>query len=76
MLQKCGFKAKLAIANLEREIKLKHKSFSMEKDGFVGHLAETDENSDTAVIVIMGGEKAFYQQLKLPSVSLNMELLV
>lgn len=64
MLQKCGFKAKLAIANLEREIKLKHKSFSMEKDGFVGHLAETDENSDTAVIVIMGGEKSVLPAIK------------
>lgn len=55
---------KLVITNLERKIKLKHKSFSMEKDGFVGHLAETDENSDTAVIVIMGGEKSVLPAIK------------
>ena len=34
---------------------MKHQDFSIAADGFVGHLAEPDEGSDKAVIVIMGG---------------------
>ena len=36
---------------------MKHEHFNMKEHGFVGHLAEPDEGSDKAVIVILGGEQ-------------------
>ncbi|MGN0666888.1 MAG: hypothetical protein ACI4KF_10230 [Huintestinicola sp.] len=35
-----------------------YKDFSMTAHGFVGHMAEPENKTDTAVIVIMGGEKS------------------
>ena len=37
---------------------MKHEDFDYYHHGFVGHLAEPEEGSDRAVIVIMGGEKS------------------
>ena len=37
---------------------MKHENFNMKEHGFVGHLAEPDNGSDRAVIVIMGGEQS------------------
>ena len=37
---------------------MKYRDFSMEKDGFVAHLAEPDGGSEKAVLVIMGGEQS------------------
>ena len=37
---------------------MKHENFSMKEHGFVGHLAEPDNGSDSAVIIIMGGEQS------------------
>ena len=37
---------------------MKHKDFSMKEDGFVGHLAEPENGSNKAVIIIMGGEQS------------------
>lgn len=37
--------------------------FSMDKDGFVGHMVEPEKNNTNhVVIVIMGGEKVLYQE--------------
>ena len=37
---------------------MKHENFNMNEHGFVGHLAEPDNGSDRAFIVIMGGEQS------------------
>ena len=43
---------------------MKHEEFTMRRDGFVGHLAEPDNGSDRAVIVIMGGEQSILPGIK------------
>ena len=43
---------------------MKHENFTMKENGFVGHLAEPDSGSDTAVIVIMGGEQSLLPGIK------------
>lgn len=45
--------------------KFKYKDFDMKGYGFVGHLAKIDEDADTAVIVIMGGEKSILPPVKI-----------
>lgn len=37
---------------------MRYENFTVKKDGFAGHLAEPDNGSDRAVIVIMGGEQS------------------
>ena len=37
---------------------MKHKHFNYREHGFAGHLAEPDDRSDRAVIIIMGGEQS------------------
>ena len=46
-------------------MKLKYKNFNMKDDGFVGHLAEPEQASDKAVIVIMGGEQSLLPGIKI-----------
>jgi len=43
---------------------MKHQDFTLSSDGFIGHLAEPDEGSDKAVIVIMGGEQSLLPGIK------------
>lgn len=43
---------------------MKHEDFTMRSDGFAGHLAEPDNGSDRAVIVIMGGEQSILPGIK------------
>ena len=43
---------------------MKHEHFNWKEHGFVGHLAEPDEGSDKAVIVIMGGEQSLLPGIK------------
>ncbi len=43
---------------------MKYKHFNMKEHGFVGHLAEPDEGSDRAVVVIMGGEQSLLPGIK------------
>ena len=43
---------------------MKHIDSTMEKDGFADHLAEPDDGSDRAVIVIMGGEQSILPGIK------------
>lgn len=43
---------------------MKYEHFNMSENGFVGHLAEPDIGSDSAVIVIMGGEKSLLPAIK------------
>lgn len=43
---------------------MRHEDFNMEEHGFVGHLAEPDQRSDYAVIVIMGGEQSLLPGIK------------
>lgn len=43
---------------------MKHENFNFKEYGFVGHLAEPDEGSDRAVIVIMGGEQSLLPGIK------------
>lgn len=43
---------------------MRHEDFTMRKDGFAGHLAEPDNGSDRAVIVIMGGEQSLLPGIK------------
>ena len=43
---------------------MKHEDFIFREHGFVGHLAEPDEGSDRAVIVIMGGEQSLLPGIK------------
>lgn len=44
---------------------MKYKDFSMEQDGFVGHMAEPEGEVKQAVIVIMGGEKSLLPGIKI-----------
>lgn len=44
---------------------MKYENFNMKKHGFVGHLAEPDHGADSAVIVIMGGEKSILPGIKI-----------
>lgn len=43
---------------------MNHEHFNMKFHGFVGHLAEPDEGSERAVIVIMGGEQSLLPGIK------------
>lgn len=43
---------------------MNHEHFNMKDHGFVGHLAEQDEGSERAVIVIMGGEQSLLPGIK------------
>ena len=43
---------------------MKHEDFYFAQHGFAGHLAEPDEGSDKAVIVIMGGEQSLLPGIK------------
>ena len=43
---------------------MRYKDFTMNVDGFVGHLAEPDSGSDRAVIIIMGGEQSLLPGIK------------
>lgn len=42
-----------------------HEDFNMREHNFVGHLAEPDQGSDKAVIVIMGGEQSLFPGIKI-----------
>ena len=55
---------------------MKHEDFNFHQHGFVGHLAEPDAGSDRAVIVIMGGNRAFCPVLNSLNDLLIMELWV
>ena len=43
---------------------MKYTDFTMNEHGFVGHMAEPDEGSDRAVIIIMGGEQSLLPGIK------------
>ena len=43
---------------------MKYTDFTMKEHGFVGHMAEPDEGSDRAVIIIMGGEQSLLPGIK------------
>lgn len=43
---------------------MKYTDFIMKEHGFVGHMAEPDEGSDRAVIIIMGGEQSLLPGIK------------
>jgi dienelactone hydrolase len=43
---------------------MKHEDFNYKQHGFVGHLAEPDNGSDRAVIIVMGGEKSILPGIK------------
>ncbi|MCR4814672.1 MAG: alpha/beta hydrolase [Lachnospiraceae bacterium] len=43
---------------------MKHEDFNRKEHGFVGHLAEPDNGSDKAVIVVMGGEQSLLPGIK------------
>lgn len=43
---------------------MKYTNFNMKEHGFVGHLAEPEQTSDKAVIVIMGGEQSLLPGIK------------
>lgn len=42
-----------------------HEDFNMKEHGFVGHLAQPDNGSDKAVLVIMGGEQSILPGIKI-----------
>lgn len=42
-----------------------YEDFNMREHNFVGHLAEPDQGSDKAVIVIMGGEQSLFPGIKI-----------
>lgn len=44
---------------------MKYTNFNVEDHGFAGHMAEPDEESEQAVIVIMGGEKSILPGIKI-----------
>lgn len=44
---------------------MKYSDFNMREHGFVGHMAEPEENAAQAVIVIMGGEKSILPGIKI-----------
>ena len=37
---------------------MRYEHFNMRDHGFAGHLAEPDQGSDRAVIIVMGGEQS------------------
>lgn len=41
-----------------------HEDFNVKEHGFVGHLAEPDDGSDKAVIIVMGGEQSILPGIK------------
>lgn len=43
---------------------VKYTDFTMKEHGFVGHMAEPDEGSDRAVIIVMGGEQSLLPGIK------------
>ena len=43
---------------------MKYTDFTIKRNGFVGHMAETDAGSDRAVIIIMGGEQSLLPGIK------------
>ena len=43
---------------------MKYEDFNMKEHGFVGHLAEPDNSSDRAVIIVMGGEQSMLPGIK------------
>jgi len=43
---------------------MKHEDFNKKEHGFVGHLAEPDNGSDKAVIIVMGGEQSILPGIK------------
>ena len=43
---------------------MKYENFNMKENGFVGHLAEPDNGSDRAVIIVMGGEQSLLPGIK------------
>ena len=43
---------------------MRHEDLNYLKHGFAGHLAEPDNGSDHAVIVIMGGEQSILPGIK------------
>lgn len=43
---------------------MKYENFNMKENGFVGHLAEPDNRSDQAVIIVMGGEQSLLPGIK------------
>lgn len=44
---------------------MKYQNFTMKENGFVGHMAEPEEGTKQAVIVIMGGEKSILPGIKI-----------
>lgn len=44
---------------------MKYTNFTVKDHGFAGHMAEPEETSDKAVIVIMGGEKSILPGIKI-----------
>lgn len=44
---------------------MKYQNFTMKEHGFVGHMAEPEEETRQAVIVIMGGEKSILPGIKI-----------
>ena len=51
---------------------MKYTDFNINEHGFVGHMAEPEAKTKQAVIVIMGGEKVFFRELKLRNGLLSM----
>ena len=43
---------------------MKYKDYNMTEHGFVGHMAEPDNGSDKAVIIVMGGEQSLLPGIK------------
>ena len=43
---------------------MRHEDFNYKQHGFVGHLAEPDNGSDRAVIIVMGGEQSILPGIK------------
>lgn len=43
---------------------VKYTDFDMEEHGFVGHMAEPEQGSDRAVIIVMGGEQSLLPGIK------------
>ena len=44
---------------------MKYENFNIKEHGFVGHLAEPEQETKFAVIVIMGGEKSIFPGIKI-----------
>ena len=43
---------------------MRYEHFNMREHGFAGHLAEPDDGSDRAVIIVMGGEQSLLPGIK------------